>query len=147
MNQHLMGFTPNNPVFCKEYLCSCNSCFWFRFKCLEENAPLYSDIPCDDDFGDFNDDDDEDEVDRTEKFFNFAVVPSFVSLFSCSPNLVKVTEKGTASENYSDPYGHFISAGESFLKGFIYTSKKKYQLLPNEVVFFQMKFSIHMLNF
>ena len=81
---------------------------------MEENTPLYSDIPCDDDFGDFNDDDDEDEVDRTEKIFNFAVVPSFVSLFSCSPNLVKVTEKGAASENYSDPYGHFISAGESF---------------------------------
>ena len=46
MKQHLMVFTPNNPVFCKEYLCSGNSCLQFKFKeCAEENAPLYSDIP------------------------------------------------------------------------------------------------------
>ena len=24
--QHLMIFAPNEPVFCKEYLCSCNAC-------------------------------------------------------------------------------------------------------------------------
>ena len=50
--------------------------------------------------------------------FNFVDVPSFVSLFSGSPNehlhFVKVTERGAASENHSDPYGHFISAGENF---------------------------------
>ena len=44
MKQHLMVFTSNNPVFCKEYLCSCNSCLQFKFKeCVEEKAPLYSD--------------------------------------------------------------------------------------------------------
>ena len=114
-----MVFTPNDPVFCKEYLCSCNSCFQFKFKeCLEENTPLYSNIPCDDDFGDFNDKDDDNEVDRTEQIFNFVVVPSFVSLVSGSPNepiyFVKITEKGTASETHSDPYGHSISAGVKF---------------------------------
>ena len=76
-----------------------------------------SDIFCDDDFGDFTDDDD-DEVDRTEQIFNFIYVPSFPPLLSGSPNeslyFLKVTEKGAASEKHSDPYGHFISAGESF---------------------------------
>ena len=83
IKQHLIVFTPNDPV--------------------------------DDDFGDINDDDDNDEVDRTEQIFNFVVVPSFVSLFSGSPNeplyFLRVTEKGTASENHSDLYGHFLSAG------------------------------------
>ena len=48
----------------------------------------------------------------------------------------------TASENHSDPYGHFISAGEKFFKGFYLklvhsrnASKKKYQLLPTEIIF------------
>ena len=75
---------------------------------MEENAPLYSDILCDDDFGNFNDDDEDNEVDRTEQMFNFVVVPSFFSLFRCSPNeplyFVKVTVKGNAGENHSDPY-------------------------------------------
>ena len=100
---------------------------------------------CDGNFGDYVDNSDN-EVDRTEQIFNFADVPSFVSLFSGSPNeplyFVKVTVKGTASENHSDLYSHFISTGGNFLKGFYLklvrlrnASKKKYQLLPNEVVF------------
>ena len=53
MKQHLMVFTQNDPVFCKEYLRSCNLCLQFKFKeCLEENAPLYFHIPCDYDSGD-----------------------------------------------------------------------------------------------
>ena len=53
-----------------------------------------------------------------------------------------MTEKGAASENHSDPYGHLTSAGEKPLKGFYLklvwsrnASKKKYQLLPTEIVF------------
>ena len=62
-----MVFTPNDPVFCEELLCSCNFCLQFKHQeCLEENASVHSDIPCDDDFGDFNDDDDSSEVDRIE---------------------------------------------------------------------------------
>ena len=83
---------------------------------------FYSDIPCDYDFWDFNDNDD-DEVDRTEQIFNFVDVTSFVSLICGSPNeplyFVKITEKEAPSDNHSDPYNHFISAGEKFLKGFI----------------------------
>ena len=107
---------------------------------MEENAPLYSDIPCDDDFGDFNDGDD-DEVDRTEQIFNFVHVPWFAALFSGRPNeplyFVNVTD-WTANENHSDPYGHFISAGEKFLKGFylkLIRSRNANQLLPNVIVF------------
>ena len=148
MKQDLMVFTPNDHVFCKEYLCSCNLCLQFKFKeCFEENATLYSDIPCDDGFGDFNDDDDDDdEADRIGQIFNFVDAPSFISFISSSPNeplyFVKVTEKGTASEGHSNPYGHFISAGEKFLEGFYLklvrsrnARKKKYQLLPTERVF------------
>ena len=78
--------------------------------------------------------------------FNFVDVPSFVSLFSGSPNehlhFVKITERGAASENHSDPYGHFISAGKNFLKELYLkfarsrnASKKKHQLLPTKKVF------------
>ena len=46
-----------------------------------------------------------DEVDNAEQIFTFVDAPSFVSLFSGSPNeplyFVKVTEKGAASENHS----------------------------------------------
>ena len=81
-----------------------------------------------------------------KKKINSVDVPSFVSLFSGSPNeplyFQNVTEKGAASENHSDPYGHFISAGETFLKRFCLSlarsrnaSKKEYQLLPTEIVF------------
>ena len=58
--------------------------------------------------------------------------------------MVKVTEKVAASENHSDPYGYFLSAGEQFLKWFFHlklarsrnAGKKKYQPLPTEIVFF-----------
>ena len=118
-----MVFTPKDALFCKENLCLFNSCLQFEFtECLGDNAPRYSDIPSDDDFGDFNDDDGDDEVDRTEQIFNFVDALSFVSLLSGSPNeqlyFVKGTERGTAGENHSDLYDHFISVGEKFLKGF-----------------------------
>ena len=32
MKQHLMVFTKNEPVLCKEYLCSCSSYLEFNFK-------------------------------------------------------------------------------------------------------------------
>ena len=88
---------------------------------MEENPPLYSNISCDDDFGDFNDDDDN-EIDRTEQIFNFVDVSLFVSPFSGSPNYKKLKVKiasETASENHSYPYSNFISAGEKFQKDFI----------------------------
>ena len=77
---------------------------------------------------------------------NFVDVPSFISLFGGSPNrplyFVKIVEKGTASEDITDRYGDFISAGEMFFEGFYLkmarsknVGKKKYQTLPTEIVF------------
>ena len=120
--QHLMVFTPDDPVFCNEYLCSCNLCLQFKFKeCLELNIPLYSDITCDDDFGNFNDDDN--EFDRTEQIFNFVDAPLLMlqwclTLLNSPLYFLKVTEKGTTSENHSDLYDNVISAGAKFLKRF-----------------------------
>ena len=45
MKQHLMVFTKNEPVLCKEYLCSCNSYLEFNFKeCSGDEAPRYSEL-------------------------------------------------------------------------------------------------------
>ena len=53
------------------------------------------------------------------KFLTLLMFRLFFSLLSGSPNeplfFVKVTEKRAASENHSDLYGHFISAGKKFL--------------------------------
>ena len=49
-------------------------------------------------------------------------VPTYISLFSGSSNeplyFVKVIEKGTANEDLSDPYGHYIAAGEKYFSGY-----------------------------
>ena len=45
MKQHLMVFTKNEPVLCKEYMCSCSSCLEFNFKeCSGDEAPRYSEL-------------------------------------------------------------------------------------------------------
>ena len=101
-------------------------------------------MPCSDYFGD--DEGDDDDIDKNERIFKFLDVQSYISLFSGSPNeplyFVKVVQKGTATEDLSDPYGHFISAGEQFLKGFYLkmtrsknSNKKKFQVLPTEILF------------
>ena len=111
-----------DDIFLKQYLCSCSSCFQFNFKqCTKESLP--NDVSLTDDVESYDEsDDDDDGIDRTEQIFNFVDVPSFISLFSGSPNeplyFVKVVGKGTASEGITDRYGHFISAGEMFFKGF-----------------------------
>ena len=69
MKQHLKIFAPNEPVLCKEYLCSCNACLWFDFKeCLGDNITVYAEFPC----NDYLDDDEEvDAIDKTEQIFDF----------------------------------------------------------------------------
>ena len=56
--------------------------------------------------------------------------------------LQRSSKKGTAFEDITDRYGHFISAGGMFFKGFYLkmarpknVGKKKYQILPTEIVF------------
>ena len=81
IKQHLMVFTKNEPVLCKEYLCSCSLCLKFNFKeCSGDEAPRYSELSCLDYYGD----DEEDVVDKTEQILDFIEVPSFVSFFSGS---------------------------------------------------------------
>ena len=146
MKQHLIVFTPTDGIFLKEYLCSCSSCLQFNFKeCTKESLP--NDVSLTDDVESYDESDDGDDgIDKTEQIFNFVDVPSFISLFSSSPNeppyFVKIVEKVTASEDINDRYGHFISAGEMFFKGFYLkmarsknVGKKMYQILPTEIVF------------
>ena len=145
MKQHLMVFTANEPVICKDYLCSCTSCLEFNFQeCSGDDAPRYSELSSLDYYGD--DDDEGDVADKREHILDFIEVPSFASLFSGSQNeplyFVKVTEKGTAEKYLTDPYGHFIGTGEKFLKGYYLKqcrskqiSKKKFQILPTPIVF------------
>ena len=62
MKQHLMIFAPNEPVFCKEYPCSCNTCLWFDFKeCSRDDVPVYAELPCNNYCGD------DEEVDAIDK--------------------------------------------------------------------------------
>ena len=120
IRQYFMVFTLTDDIFLKEYLCSCSSCLQFNLKeCTKESLP--NDVSLTDDVESYDEsDDDDDGIDRTEQIFNFVDVPSFISLFIGSPNeplyFVKIVEKGTASEDITDRYGHFISAGEMFLK-------------------------------
>ena len=80
--------------------------------------------------------------------FHFLDVLSFVLLCSGNENkplyFVKVTEKGTAQKDLTDPYGHFSGNGERLLKGFYlklsrskHISKKKFQLLLTPIGFAQ----------
>ena len=143
IKQHLMVFTKNEPVLCKEYLCSCSLCLEFNFKeCSGDKAPRYSELSCLDYYGD----DEEDVVDKTEQILGFIEVPSFVSFFSGSQNeplyFGQVTEKVSAEKDLTDPYCHFIGTGEKFLKGYYLKqcrskqiSKKKFQILSTPIVF------------
>ena len=154
MKQHLMVFTANEPVLCKEYLCSCTSCLEFNFQeCSGDDAPRYSELSSLDYYG--GDDHEGDVVDKTEQILDFIKVPSFVSLFSGSQNeplyFVKVTEKGTAAKDLTDPYGHFIGTGEKFLKGYYLNqcrsnqiSKKKFISCRHQLCLLRMKFLILM---
>ena len=68
MKQHLMVLALSEPVFCKEYLCLCNSYLRFDFKeCLGDDIPVYAELPCNDYFGEYK------EVDaiNTQQKVNF----------------------------------------------------------------------------
>ena len=120
MKQHLIVFTRNSSVLCKEYLCPCVTCLQFKFdECMNEETQ-----PCDsvkERSTVKTDLDDDDEVDQSEQMYDFVEVPSFVSLFSgrtIEPlYFMKVLEKGVATDNLSDPYNRFIARGERYFKG------------------------------
>ena len=87
-------------------ICVHTSCLEFNFQEFSgDDAPRYSELSSHDYYGD--DDDEGYVVDKTEQILDFIEVPSFVSLFSGSQNkplyFAKVTEKGTAEKDLTDP--------------------------------------------
>ena len=131
-------------MFCKEYFFSCNACLRFDFKeCSGDDILVYTELPCNDYFGDAEK---VDTIDKAEQISHFLDVPSFVSRFSGNQNeplyFVKVTEKSAAQKDLTDLYGHVIGNGERFSKRFYlklsrskYIRKKKFQLLRKPIVF------------
>ena len=112
MKQHFIIFKPKEKIFCKEYLCDCNSCLQFDFEnCTNEDAVNY------DDNGDNSDSNCEeeidDEIDKSLKIFEFITVPSFVCLCyrtAIEPlYFVQITGKGVAEDHISDPYGQGLT--------------------------------------
>ena len=139
MKQHLIVFRPKKEIFCKEYLCDCATCLQFDFEnCSNESTGNDDNAFSDEQFFD-------EEVDQTEQVFDFVTVPSFISLFSGSSieplYFVKVTGKSVATEDLSDPYGHFVSKGERYFQGLYLklvrsrdVNVKKFVTLPTTIV-------------
>ena len=120
MKQHLMLFTPNCSVTCREYLCDCVSCLQLKFdECFKEQDA--ADVGFPEDFEWFQDDECNEDIDENQQIFDFINVPLFVPLFTGNPAeplyFVKVTEKRTEIKDMKDPYGHFIHTDELFFKG------------------------------
>ena len=111
---------------------------------MGDDIPVYAEWPHNDYF---SDDKGVDAIDKTEQISLFRC-STFVLLFSGNENkplyFVKVTGKGTAQKDLTDPYGHFNGNGERFLKGFYlkllsskHISRKKFQLLLTPIAFAQ----------
>ena len=78
MKQHLMLFTPNCSVTCREYLCDCVSCLQFKFDgCFKEEEAADVDFP--EDLKGFEDDECDKDINQNQLIFDFVDVPS--SLF------------------------------------------------------------------
>ena len=63
----------------------------------------------------------DDENEKDLKIFDFTDVPSFVAVVTFSLAepiyIIRVTEKGKATEEMSDNYGHNIMEGELYFRG------------------------------
>ena len=63
----------------------------------------------------------DDDVYQNHQIYDVVEIPSFVSLFTGNVNeplyFVKLIEKGIATEDFQDAYGHVIYAGELYFKG------------------------------
>lgn len=140
MKQHLMIYKPNEPIFCKEYLCDCTSCLQFDFeKCLSETV---DDV---DDNVELDFEEEDCEVDQTDQLFDFITVPSFITLYTGSTieplYFVQLTGKGISEKDLSDPYGHFIAKGDKYFEGLYLklcrsrnANVKRFSTLPTKIV-------------
>ena len=68
-----------------------------------------------------NDCDLDENTDKANRIYEFTAIHSFVTVITFSLNepvyVIKVTEKGRATQMMSDMYGHRISKGELYLRG------------------------------
>ena len=106
MKQHLMVFAPNTDVKTKEYLCDCTACLQLKFdECLQ-----VSDETDQEQTNKYDDEEYNDDVYQNHQIYDFVEIPSFVSLFTGNVNVplyfVKLVEKGVATEDFKDAYGH-----------------------------------------
>ena len=122
MVSHIFEYKPDQTeVMMKEFLCDCEKCLQLCFDecCREENQNNDSQL-------EFETEDDchldEDNGDSGLQIFEFVTIPSFVSVITyyfCEPvYIIKVTEKGVASGEMKDRYGHSIASGKLYLKKF-----------------------------
>ena len=94
--QHLIVFTPNGGILCKEYLCDCHSSLSLDSHNCDNDETEYNQ-----EASKANDNIEEEkldeEVDQNQQIFDFVEVPSFISLFTGSRveplYFVKVIEK------------------------------------------------------
>ena len=135
MKQHLFEYKPGcSTILYREYLCDCVECLQFNFeKCVKfvesakqakpaksasqpiqpsNSATISYEDECNLDL---------DEADEGRKAFEFVTVPSFVALVSGDSNepvyILKVEEKGEATNEKSDEYGHKVVPGDLYLRG------------------------------
>ena len=94
----------------------------------------------------YDDEEYDDDVYQNHQIYDFVEIPSFVSLFTGNVNeplyFVKLVEKGVATEDFKDAYGHVIRTGELYFKGNylkIIRSRslnhKQFKVIPTNVAF------------
>ena len=142
MKQHLFIFEKGKNLLLKKYLCDCNHCLNFKFEyCEESENEGNSEVITDDDL--FADEDE--ELNKEEQIFDFAEVPSYVTLFTVVNTeplyFLKNKEKGGSDGTITDTWGHVVLPGTRYFKGNYLKpvcsrnmSFKKFDILPLDVV-------------
>ena len=148
MKQHVIVFVSHGDITMQEYLCDCTSCLQFKFsECYYHSSTNDAMISAtmNEYESDEEEQDDDNYIDRSQQMFDFVEVPSYISLITGNTikplYFVKVTEKGIAEENLTDPYDHFLCEGECYFKGQYLKltrsrnlNNKQFQTLPTNVI-------------
>ena len=143
MKQHLVVFEPNSTnIMCREYLCKCSQCLQLNFgHCVDSNE--LHEKECNQIDGERYD---EAEIDSYgDHIFNFAYVPSYVTLVSGRSTeplyFVFVKEKRLADKMLRDCFDHIIKVGEQFFRGYYLklvrsqnSTAKQFELIERELL-------------
>ena len=124
MFQHIFEYVPNSKtVYNSEYLCECEECINLNFSsCLKEAIELdetVEQVNLESNTGieEKNDWELDEDTDQANCIYEFTAIPSVVAVSLNEPvHIIKVTEKGRATQLMSDMYGHRISKGELYLR-------------------------------